>query len=156
METTVREVTEKVVGIREACGLPTWVSDRTIHLKKERDKAKKQFALSKTLQSRKRWRKLNASLNVSYKADEATTLNRQMDDLKLADETGNYTATWSIINDLSGKNTRRNVKVKKRDGSAASSEQEVLEEWRNYFGALLNNDNGTIPSELPLLQQKTF
>ena len=72
-----------------------------------------------------------------------------MDDLKLADVTGNYTATWSIINDLSGKNTMRNVKVKKRDGSAASSEQELLEEWRNYFGSLLNNDNRTIPSELP-------
>ena len=79
-----------------------------------------------------------------------------MDDLKLADVTGNYTATWSIINDLSGKNTMRNVKVKKRDGSAASSEQELLEKWRNYFGSLLNNDNRTIPSELPLLQQKTF
>ena len=106
-------VTEKVVGIREPCGLPTWVSDKTIHLKKERDKAKRQFALSKTPQSRERWRKLNASLNVSYKADEAASLSRHMDDLKLADETGNYTATWSIINDLSGKNTRRNVKVKK-------------------------------------------
>ena len=96
--------------------------------------AKKQFALSNTPQSRERWRKLNASLNDSYKADEAPTLNRQVDDLKLAVETGNYTATWSIINDLSGKNTRQNVKVKKRDGSAASSEQELLEEWRNYFG----------------------
>ena len=60
--------------------------------------------------------KLNASLNDSYKADEVQTLNRQMDDLKLADETGNYTATWSIIKYLSGRNTRRNLKVKKRDG----------------------------------------
>ena len=55
--------------------------------------AKKQFALSNTPQSRERWRKLNASLNDSYKADEAATLNRQMDDLKLADETGNHTTT---------------------------------------------------------------
>ena len=56
-ETTVREVTEKVVGIRdiELCGLPTWVSDKTIHLKKERDsEGKKQFPLSKTSQSKLR------------------------------------------------------------------------------------------------------
>lgn len=66
-ETTEREVTGKVVGEREPCGLPSWVSDKTIHLKKERDKVKKQFAQSKTLQSRERCRKLNASLNDSYK-----------------------------------------------------------------------------------------
>jgi len=41
------------------------------------------------------------------------------------------------------------VKVKKRDGSVASSEQELLEEWRSYFGSLLNNENGVTPSELP-------
>lgn len=67
LETTEREVTEKVVGEREPCGLPSWVSDKTIHLKKERDKVKKQFAQSKTPQSRERCRKLNASLNDSYK-----------------------------------------------------------------------------------------
>ena len=33
-ETTEREVTGKVVGEREPCGLPSWVSDKTIHLKK--------------------------------------------------------------------------------------------------------------------------
>ena len=72
-----------------------------------------------------------------------------MEDLKLADKTGNYTATWNIIRKLSGKNTRQNVKVKKRDGSAASSEQELLEEWRSYFGSFLNNNNGITPSGLP-------
>ena len=41
------------------------------------------------------------------------------------------------------------MKVKNRDGSAASSEQELLEEWRSYFGSLLNNDNGITPSGLP-------
>ena len=72
-----------------------------------------------------------------------------MEDVKLADETGNYTATWSIIYKLSGKNTRQKVKVKKRDGSTASSEQELLEAWMSYYGSLLNNDNGITPSELP-------
>ena len=36
-ETTVREDTEKVVDKREPRGLPSWVSDKTIHRKKERD-----------------------------------------------------------------------------------------------------------------------
>ncbi len=42
-ETTVQEVAEKVVGKKEPCGLPSWVSDRTISLKHKRDDAKKQY-----------------------------------------------------------------------------------------------------------------
>ena len=37
------------------------------------------------------------------------------------------------------------MKVNKWDGSAASSEQELLKEWRSYFDLLLNNDNGITP-----------
>ena len=92
-ETAVREVAEKVVGKREACGLPSWVSDETIRLKTERDEAKKKYIVSKSPQSRERWRKLNASLNNSYKVDEAAALNKQMEELQMADETGNYTTT---------------------------------------------------------------
>ena len=88
--------------------------------------------------------KLNA--NDSYKADEAASLNRQMEDLKLTDETGNYTATRSIIHKLSGKNTRQNVKVKKRDGSAASSEQELLEECRSSTMTMENHTLRATPS----------
>ena len=36
-ETTEREVTGKVFGEREPCGLPSWVSDKTIHLKRRRE-----------------------------------------------------------------------------------------------------------------------
>ena len=72
-----------------------------------------------------------------------------MADLKTADETRNYSATWNIINTLSGKNSRQNVKVKKRDGSAPSSDKELLNEWRSFFSSLLNNDSGQAPSNLP-------
>lgn len=148
-ETTVREVAEEVIGKQEPCGLPSWVSDRTIRLKLERDQAKKQYSTSKSRQSRDRWRNLNNSLNDSYKADELATLNKQMEDLKLADETGNYTTTWKIIHSLSGKNSRQDAKVKKRDGSAPASDRELLEEWKEYFSSLLNNDSSPAVSELP-------
>ena len=148
-ETTVREVAEEVIGKKEPCGLPSWVSDRTISLKRERDVAKKQYSISKSRQSRERWRNLNTSLNNSYKADEMASLNKQMEDLKLADETGNYTTTWKIIHSLSGKDTRQSMKVKKRDGSAPASDRELLQEWKEYFSSLLNNDSGTAVSDLP-------
>ena len=47
-ETAVREVAEKVVGKREPCGLPSWVSDKTIRLKTERDEAKRKYIVSKS------------------------------------------------------------------------------------------------------------
>ena len=41
--------------------------------------------------------KPEAALNDFYKVDEAAPLNKPMEILKLADETGNYTATCKII-----------------------------------------------------------
>ena len=64
-ENAVDEVAEKVVGISSPCGMPSWVSDRTKQLRKERDAAKKKFMLSKSKQSRETWRKLNSSPNES-------------------------------------------------------------------------------------------
>ena len=71
-ETAVREVAEEVIGKQKPCGLPSWVSDATIRLKLERDEAKKRYSISKSRQSRERWRNLNTSLNNSYKSSVAT------------------------------------------------------------------------------------
>ena len=67
----------------------------------------------------------------------------------MADETRNYTTTWKIIHTLSGKNSSKNLKVKKRDVTTPSSEQKLLEEWKGFFSSLLNNDSGLTQSELP-------
>ena len=148
-EKAVETVAEEVVGRRNACGMPNWVTEETRQLKLERDKAKKRFLTDKTRHSRDAWRNLNTRLNESYKADEISKLNKQMEDLKLADEKGEYNTTWKIIHEISGKERRSNPKVKKRDGSAPTSEKELLDEWKQYFSALLNNDNGQPTSELP-------
>jgi len=149
-ETTVKEVAEKVVGKCKPCGMPSWVSEATKKLKVERDQAKIKYSISKSRHSREIWRNLNNRLNKSYQDDESTALSKQIDDLKRADEIGDYTTTWKIINDLSGKNSRQNIKVKKRDGSDPSSENELLAEWGEYFSSILNNENGPPSSELPL------
>ena len=44
---------------------------------------------------------------------------------------------------------RSTPKVKKRDGSAPSSDTELLAEWGRYFADLLKNDSGSLPSDLP-------
>ena len=77
-------------------------------------------------------------------------LNKQLEDLRLADERGHYTTTWNIIHSLSGRNIKTNVKVKLRNGDPPENDEHLLEEWNNYFSSLLNNDSGFTPSELPL------
>ena len=77
-------------------------------------------------------------------------LNKQLEDLRLADERGHYTSTWNIIHSLSGRNIKTNVKVKLRNGDPPENEEHLLEEWNNYFSSLLNNDSGFTSSELPL------
>ena len=67
-----------------------------------------------------------------------------MEELKLADETGNYTTTWKTIHSISGKDTTCNVKVKKRDGQTPLREQDLLEKWNNYFCSLLNSDSAPL------------
>ena len=141
-ENTVSEAAEKVVGKHSSCGLPSWVTDKTTKLKLERDEAKKRYIVSKSKQSRACWRRLNSELNESYKLDEAAMLNKQIEDLKLADTKGDYTTTWKIIHDLSGKGKKTSVKVEKRAGTPPTSEKELLSEWKEYFSSLLNNCSG--------------
>ena len=129
--------------------MPSWVSDRTKQLRIERDVAKRKYLLSKSKPSREIRRKLNSSLNESYKADEMARLNKQMEELKLADSKGDYSTTWKIIHDLSGKDRNPKVKVKMRDGTPPKSDKDLLAEWQKYFSSLLNNDNGQVPSDLP-------
>ena len=148
-EKAVAEVADKVVGKRKPCGMPSWVSDKTLRLRKERDEAKKRYLLVRTRKSRDNWRKLNTSLNESYRCDELNSLQQQMEELQEADQKGHYNTTWKIINSISGQKSRSNPKVKKRDGSAPSSDNELLAEWRDYFADLLNNDSGPPTSPLP-------
>ena len=145
----VESAAEEVLGKRQHNGMPSWVTEETLTLKDKRDTAKKRFLTDKTRHTREAWRSLNTSLNESYKSDQLSRINRQMEELKVADQKGEYNTTWKIIHDLSGQASRPNPKVKKRDGSAPSSEKDLLKEWRQYFSALLNNDNGTPSSELP-------
>ena len=146
----VTEVATKVVGKPNPCGMPKWVSDKTTKLKLERDEAKKRYLVSKSKKSRTHWRRLNTELNESYAADKSSMLNKQIEDLEQADSRGDYTTTWKIIHELSGKGKKTNVKVKKRDGTPPTSDTELLAEWKEYFSSLLNNCSGQSPSELPL------
>ena len=52
-----------------------------------------------------------------------------MEDLRLADSKGDYTTTWKIIHDLSGKDKKSSVKIKKRDGTPPTSDEDLLAEF---------------------------
>ena len=139
---------KKVVGKRKPSRMPSWVSDRKLKLREERVKAKKRHLLVRTWHARQTWRRLNTSLNESYKYDEPAPIQQQMEDLQEADRKGDFNTTWKIINRISGQN-RSTPKVKKRDSSAPFSDTELLAEWGQYFADLLNNDSGSLPYDLP-------
>ena len=99
--------------------------------------------------NRLRWRNLNTRLNDSYEADKTAVLNKQLEDLRLADERSlhNHLEYNPFIVWEEHQNRR---KVKLRNGDPPENEEHLLEEWKNYFSSLLNNDSGFTPSELPL------
>ena len=72
--------------------MPNWVSDKTLKLREERDKAKKRYLLVRTLLARQTQRRLNASLNESYKC-ELTSIQQQMEDIQEADRNGDFKTT---------------------------------------------------------------
>ena len=77
-----------------------------------------------------------------------------MEDLRLADSKADYTTTWKIIRDLSGKDKKSSVKLNKGNGTPPTSDKDVLAEWREYFRFLLNNNNGEhLPELSPLAAQ---
>ena len=77
----VSEVAEEVVGKCKPCGMPSFVTDKTIKLKLERDGGKRRYMISKSKQSQERWWRLNSSLKDSYKADETAMLKKEIEDL---------------------------------------------------------------------------
>ena len=131
-ENAVKEVAEKVVGRCSPCGMPSWVSDRTKQLTTERDVAKRKYLISKSKPSREIGRKLNSSLNESYKTDEMASLNKLIEELKLADSKGDYSTTWKIIHYLSEKDRNPKVKVKMRDSTPPKGDKDLLAEWQEY------------------------
>ena len=107
------------------CGLSTLASSH-----------KKRVQLTKSPQARARWKNLNTRLNDSYNVDRTAVLNKQLEDLRLADERGRYTTTCNIIHSFSERNIKTNVKVRLRNGDPPESEEHLLEEWKDFFSSL--------------------
>ena len=53
-------------------------------------------------------------------------LNKQTEDLNIADSKGENTTPWKIIHGLSGKGKKTSVKINKRDGTPPTSETDLL------------------------------
>ena len=64
--------------------------------------------------------------NECFESDETTMLDKQIDDLHLADMKGDYSTTWKIVQDLSRNNNKPNVKVKRRDGNPPKSTKDLI------------------------------
>ena len=144
---------ERVVRKHPPCSKPSWVSNETIKLKEDRAKAKRVFLQSQTTRTKVAWRILNSSLNLSFERDRTEALHRQIDELFTAEEKGDYSTTWKVVRDISGKNQKVRAKVKKRNGAPPSSDKEILSEWKDYFISLLKNIRNSAKELPPLAEQ---
>lgn len=59
-------------------------------IKTETDKSRKKYLQSKSKQSKESWKRLNITLNESYKADKAQALNDQLKSLRRAEKQENH------------------------------------------------------------------
>ena len=130
-ENAVEEVAGKVVGRCSPYGMSSWVPDRTKQLRTERDVPKRTYLFSKSKHSRETWRKLNSTLNESYKADETAKLNKQMEDgrAQISWLKRRLHPTWKIIHDLSGKDQNPKGNVKVRDCAPPKNDKDLFVEW---------------------------
>jgi hypothetical protein len=134
----VNMTAEQTLGKKKPSTFPSWVSQKTEVLKRDRDTAKARYQLSRSPASKKRWRDLANQLTASYQADEINHLEKQMKELAEADGRGESNRVWDIINNIAGKKSTKSTKVKRRDGGQIENTDELLSEWKHYFSDLLN------------------
>lgn len=78
-------------------------------------------------------------INEYYQGDQPKYSEDLLEILTAVDEKEETNKTWRIIHILSGKKRQGPMKVKRRDGSDPSSQQDLTTEWKEYFSTLLNN-----------------
>ena len=79
------------------------------------------------------------SLTESCKADETDMLNTQMEDLRLAELSGDFITSLKTIYDLSGKSKKSSARLTKE---MAQHNKPNWQNGKNTFSSLLNNRNG--------------
>ena len=81
---TLEETAQEVLGNPSRRKEKSWVSQNTIKLVEQRNRAKKKYHQKKTSHSKARWKALSKEVQESYKKDEETYLNSQIDRLEEA------------------------------------------------------------------------
>ena len=80
--TSIDSVSKAVLGVKKRKKCPNWVSERTIKLQDERDKARNIFRRRKTIASRKIWKDLAEQVIIAYQKDETERINKQLAELE--------------------------------------------------------------------------
>jgi len=142
LDTALIETSKSVLGKRTRRKQPHWVSTATLGLMDEQEEAKRRHKLRPTTASRAVWLALQKSVSAAFEKDQAANLNAQINDLVLAAKKREYGTVWKIVGYIS-EPPKSSIKVLKLDGSIPSSKEEILDEWRKYFEALLNNKSAT-------------
>ena len=102
----------------------SWISNRTLKLREERDKAKTQR--NQSTAKRKEWERLAKQTEEAYEEDRIEWLSRRAEELEKANREHRDKEAWEQIRNLSGR------KAKISNCTASQSE------WAEYFKQLLN------------------
>jgi sorting nexin-29 len=130
---SIEEAAKNTVGLAPKKKPKNWVSAETIEILKSRNKSKRN-----RLDDHQR---LSQQLLKSYEEDRVKFLEEKLHRLTEAARSNKLRTTWEVVNEISGKTKAKNKhKMKKADGTTINSPKELLNEWQNYFSALLNNE----------------
>ena len=119
-----------------------WVSENSESLREKRDKAKLKYLNSKLASDQKIWKDLRDQTNNSFKNDKIKQYENLCKEVTEAAKQNDIKRIYKTINIISGK-IRKNYTtlVKKMDGTDPINNDDCINEWKNYFDKLLNNQN---------------
>ena len=139
----VEDTAITVLGEKQRTRQPPWVSERTLRLIEERDRAKTSHSITPAKSSakharRRDWLVLVKQVKAALEQDEICFLEEQLHEMQLANNKNESSRTWKLIKKITGTERKPPVKVKSRSGKPIP-ERALLGEWRLHFEDLLNN-----------------
>ncbi|CAF0934029.1 unnamed protein product [Brachionus calyciflorus] len=100
-------------------------------------------------EDKKAWREIQSQVTLALEKDHIASIEKQLDELEQADRKHEYGTAWSIINQMCGKSTANNTKVKLLNGSVPENKEQLLNDWCKYFSNFLYNENSSIETCYP-------
>lgn len=121
-----------------------WVSQTSMNIKQDRDKAKLNFLNNNTNHNKLKWNKLSLDLNNSYKKDKQDFYNNICKELHEANNKNDIRCVFQKVRILANKSKYKANYFSKNDNfDIDDKNNNICEDWRKFFDNLLNIKSDT-------------